>query len=98
MKRDVLIEKLRAARPALEAQGVTHVALFGSRSRGDFCSDSDVDILLEVAPQSRFNMLDLVGVERLVSSATGLVANAFMRSGLDSGFKSEIAPDVVDIF
>lgn len=98
MKRDLLIEKLRAARPALEAQGVTHIALFGSRSRGDFHDDSDIDILLDVAPQSRFNMLDLVGVERLVSNATGFVTNAFMRNGLDSGFRSEIAPDVVDIF
>ena len=98
MKREQLIEKLKATRPALEAQGVTHVALFGSRSRGDFRHDSDLDILLDVAPQSRFNMLDLVGVERLVSNATGLVANAFMRSGLDSGFKPEIAPDVIDVF
>ncbi len=77
---------------------MTHFALFGSRSRGDFRSDSDVDILLDVAPQSRFNMLDLVGVERLVSNATGLVANAFMRSGLESGYNIEIASDIVDIF
>lgn len=98
MKREQLIEKLKATRPALEAHGVTHVALFGSRSRGDFRRDSDVDILLDVAPQSRFNMLDLVGVERLVSNATGLVVNAFMRRGLNDGFKAEIASDVVDIF
>ena len=59
MNCDLLIEKLKSTRPALEAKGVTHIALFGSRARGDFRPESDVDILLEVEPQSRFNLLDL---------------------------------------
>ena len=98
MNRDLLIEKLKSTRPALEAKGVTHIALFGSRARGDFRPESDVDILLEVEPNSDFSILTLASVQEIVSDATGIVSNAVMRRSLRDKFKAAIAPDIVEIF
>ncbi|NGO55126.1 nucleotidyltransferase family protein [Allomesorhizobium camelthorni] len=98
MQRDVLVQKLKTLRPDLSVEGVTHVALFGSRARGDYSEQSDLDLLLEVDLASRFSILNLVGVERIVEKATGIPANAFMRRSLDDSFRDSIKNDVVEIF
>lgn len=98
MKRDDIIAKLQALRPALRAEGVEHVALFGSRARGDNRSDSDIDLLIDIDPESRFSILNLVGIEHIVTDATGLPANAFMRRSLDDGFVKTAARDAIPVF
>ena len=99
MQRDAIVQKLKTLRPDLSAEGVTHVALFGSRARGDDYSEkSDLDLLLEVDPASRFSILNLVGVERIVEQALGIQTNAFMRRSLDDGFRDSVKNDVIEIF
>lgn len=98
MTRDELIGALVSLKPALEAEGVRHIALFGSRVRGDHSSQSDIDLLLDVGPNRKFSILNLVGVEHLIADTTGLTANAFMRRSLDQNFQSSIRTDVLEIF
>ncbi len=98
MKTEAIISTLNAIRPALEAEGVRHIAFFGSRARGDFRPDSDLDILLDVDSQSKFSILGLIRVERLTGEAVGVPANAFMRRSLDGDFMSSIKPDLVEVF
>lgn len=98
MTKDELIARLLSLRPALEAEGVCHVALFGSRARGDNTDGSDVDILLDVAPSARFSLLNLVGVEQIVQDGTGIQAHAVMRRGLDDELRDTIRKDLVDVF
>ncbi len=98
MKREFLIENLLAQRERLQAQGVHHLAIFGSRARGDEKPGSDVDVLLDIPRGSSFSLVDLVGIEQIISDALGIPANAFMRRNLDHEFSSSIESDVVDIF
>jgi uncharacterized protein len=98
MKQEAIISKLKSIRPALEAEGVSHIAMFGSRARGDFKPDSDLDILVEVDPQSKFSILGLVRVERMTSEAVGVPANAVMRRSLNPDFMETIRPDIVEVF
>lgn len=98
MTKDELIETLITLRSAIEAEGVTHLALFGSRARGDNSPQSDIDLLLEVDAGSHFSLLDLIGVEHLVGDTTGLKANALMRRSLSADFRNAIENDVVAVF
>ena len=92
-----IIAKLKALRVRLEQEGVEHLAIFGSRARGDHSETSDLDLLIDTAPKSRFSILNLVGVEHIVADSTGLPANAFMRRSLDAQFVNSISADVIEI-
>lgn len=86
------------ARTDISAEGVAHLSLFGSRVRGDFRAESDLDVLIETDPSAKFSVLNLIGVEQIISRLTGLHANAFMQRSMDAGFQKQIAPDVLEVF
>ena len=96
--RENILRKIRALKPLLEAEGVAHMTLFGSQARETATDESDIDIAIEVAPKSKFSMLNLVGVEQLVAEATGFPANAFMKLALDKGFIEQIENDGIRVF
>ncbi len=98
MNTERIVERLTAARPLLEAEGVTSLVLFGSQARGTARIDSDIDIAIDVASDSAFSVLNLVGVEQIVTKSTGLPANAFMRRALDDQFRREIERDGIPVF
>ena len=98
MTRDEIIAKIRSSAPALRAEGVTKLAIFGSRAREDARQDSDLDILIDVDPDAKFSLLTLVGVEHIVRDATGLETQASMRRSLDSRMAERITDDIIEVF
>ncbi|WP_188581615.1 nucleotidyltransferase family protein [Azorhizobium oxalatiphilum] len=98
LSRSELIDALIALEPQLRAEGVTGLALFGSRARGDHRPDSDVDVAIEVEPNSRFSLIDLVGVAHQIEDKVGLSANIFMRRSLDDSFRRTLARDGIEVF
>jgi uncharacterized protein len=98
MTRDEIIAKFRANAAAIQAEGVTKLALFGSRARGDMRDDSDIDVLIEVPPDSKFSLLNLIGVEHIITDITGLPAQATLRRSVEPRMAERIADDIVEIF
>ncbi|MCO5129889.1 MAG: nucleotidyltransferase domain-containing protein [Xanthobacteraceae bacterium] len=98
MTRDEIIQTIRENAHAIQAEGVSKLALFGSRVRGDNRPDSDLDVLVEVPPDASFSILNLIGVEHIIHDATGLHTQATMRRSLPPRFAERIADDIVEVF
>jgi len=93
-----LLAKLRAVAPALKAEGVTRLALFGSRTRGDARPDSDLDVLIDTTSRGTSPPFDYFKVLHLIEDATGLQAQISMRDLLKPRITERIADDLVEVF
>jgi predicted nucleotidyltransferase len=93
MDRDAILARLRAGEQELRARGVAHAALFGSRARGDNRPDSDVDILIEIAPGAQIGLFQYAEIVRVIEDMFPLpvdVSNRaaqrpFLRAGVQRG-------------
>jgi predicted nucleotidyltransferase len=96
--REQIIARLRAIAPAIKAEGVTRLAIFGSRARGDARSDSDLDVLIDTTPRGTSPAFDFFKVLHLIEDATGLHIQISMRDLLKPRITERIAGDVVEVF
>nr|WP_207199451.1 nucleotidyltransferase domain-containing protein [Rhodoplanes elegans] len=53
---------MRRNRDALRARGVVHAALFGSVARGEEVPGSDIDIVIDLAPDLAMDVYQYVGL------------------------------------
>jgi predicted nucleotidyltransferase len=89
-----IVSRLRKIEPVIRAAGVTGLALFGSRARGDARRDSDLDVLVDATPRGGSPPFDLFKVMHLIENATGLRPQVAMRDLL----KPRIADDLTEVF
>lgn len=98
MTREEIIAAIRKSSETIKAEGVSRLAIFGSRARGDNRTDSDIDVLIEIEPDASFSILNLIGVEHIIEDATGLHAQAVVRRSIPSRFARRIADDILEVF
>src|SRR5947209_14206309 len=67
MSRDEILARLREFEPALRERGIAHAALFGSAARGDNGPESDIDIMLEFAPDVILSVYEYVALKNYVA-------------------------------
>ena len=63
--------------------GVTEFALFGSVLREDFCAGSDVDVLVQFAPDSHVSLFDLVDMEDELTAVIGRKVDLVCKEGIE---------------
>jgi predicted nucleotidyltransferase len=93
-----IITRLREIAPAIKAQGVTRLAIFGSRARGDASADSDLDILVDTTSAAQSPPFDLFKVLHLIENTTGIPTQVSMRELLKPRIAERIADDVIEVF
>ena len=86
LARDEVVRGLARLEHRIRQAGVTRLAIFGSRARGDHRPDSDLDVLIEVAAEGKFSLLDLVGAAHIIEDELGVSANIFMKRSLSPHF------------
>lgn len=95
-------EKIRVALKALEEplreRGLTALALFGSTARGTSRPDSDVDVLIDVAPDVSFSLVDLVSVKHFLEDNLGRKVDVVIREGLDPAIRDRVIREARAVF
>ena len=98
MTRSEIVATLKSHEPALKAEGVAHLSVFGSRARGDASPASDLDILIDTIPGQRFSLLNLSGVGLLIEDAVGIQSQIVLRRSIPAEFAAQIRDDLVEVF
>jgi hypothetical protein len=93
-----ILARLREHQGTLRARGVRHVALFGSRARGNARPDSDIDILIELDPEARVTVFDYVGLKAYVAGLFDGPVDVVSREGLKPHVRPAATGDVLRAF
>lgn len=67
-----------------ERRHIAQLAFFGSVIREDFTSDSDVDVLVTFAPESRPTLFDMVGMQQELEQILGRKVDLLSRKGVEN--------------
>src|SRR3954462_7631005 len=91
---DTILAKLRELAPAIKAEGVTRLAGFGSRARGDARADSGLDILIETfARTDGTRRFDWSKVMNMIEDSIGVWPHLMLSSELTPRIKERMADD-----
>ncbi|MEH2470202.1 putative nucleotidyltransferase [Nitrobacteraceae bacterium AZCC 2161] len=95
---ETIIARLREIAPDIKAEGVTRLAVFGSRARGDARPDSDLDILVDAVSRPGARMFDLFKVMHMIEDATGVTTHITLPSELTPRLEERMADDLIEVF
>ena len=82
-----------AIRDFCRAHAVRELAVFGSAVRDDFGRDSDVDVLIDLAPGARIGLVTLQRMRDELEGIFGRPVDLLTRNGLNRHIRDEILRD-----
>ena len=98
MDRQQILSRLRDHEASLKARGVAHAALFGSRARGDAGPESDIDILVDIAPETRMDVFGYVGIVQAIADLFDSPVDVANRQALKAHVRPEAERDAIYAF
>ena len=98
MSKDEVLAKLAALEKPLREHGLSSLALFGSVVRGAARADSDIDVLIDVAPGARFSLIDLVSVKDFLEERLGRKVDVVTKEGLDPVIRDRVFREAEAVF
>ena len=98
MNREAALARLKAVEPALRVRGVSHAALFGSLARGEATAASDIDVLVEIAPEARLDVFAYVDIVQLIEDQFPVKVDVSNSAALKPLVRVEAEGDAVYAF
>ena len=98
MNKQAILDRLRQNERALREHGVIHAALFGSRARGDNRPDSDIDIMIDIAPEAVRDIYAYVGLKDYIAELFADRVDVVDRQALKSYVRPTAESDAVYAF
>jgi len=99
MNRNDVVNKLKTVEPELRAHGVGALYLFGSFSRDEGQPDSDIDIFVEAADESFYDLSHYMGAyEELKYAFPGMKIGYSTREGLSKYIRPIVEQEAVRVF
>jgi predicted nucleotidyltransferase len=96
--KDKVLAKLVALEEPLRKQGLTSLALFGSVVRSTARPDSDIDEHVDVAPDAKFSLIDLVAVKDFLEDQLGRRVDVVTRRGLEPAIRDRVLREAEAVF
>jgi uncharacterized protein len=93
---DRALAVLRRRSNELRARGFLHVAVFGSVARREDGPESDIDLMVEIAPG--VDSMEAMRVETVLAADLGREVQIVSRRGLDEVRNAEIFRDMISAF
>jgi uncharacterized protein len=97
-ERERVLAALREQAPRLQALGITRLSLFGSMARGEIGAKSDVDLLVELDPESHFSLFELLDLQDDLLALLGRRAHFAFASKLRPWLRKEIVEEAIPIY
>lgn len=97
-REETIHAELAALEKPLRERGLTALALFGSIARGTSRPESDVDVLIDVAPGAKFSLIDLVSVKDFLEDTLGRRVDVVTRQGLDPAIRDRVMREARAVF
>ena len=97
-QRENICAELKALEKPLRERGLTALALFGSTARGTAGPDSDVDVLIDIAPNIRFSLVDLVSLKDLLEDRLGRKVDVVTSEGIDPAIRDRVIREARTVF
>ena len=82
----------------MRQRGLTSLALFGSVVRSKARADSDIDVLVDVAPDARFSLIDLVAVKDFLEDQLGRRVDVVTKGGLEPAIRDRVLREAEGVF
>jgi putative addiction module CopG family antidote len=97
-KKYEILAKLATLEKPLRERGLKSLAVFGSVARGAARTDSDVDVLVDIEPDVRFSLIDLVALKDFLEDRLNRKVDVVTKSGLDSGIRDRVLSEAESVF
>jgi putative addiction module CopG family antidote len=97
-KKDEVIAELATLEKSLRQRGLTSLALFGSVVRSTARPDSDIDVLVDIAPDAQFSLIDLVAVKDFLEDQLGRRVDVVTRGGLEPTIRDRVLREAEAVF
>ncbi len=98
MNRQDIIDRLRENEAVLRQRGVAHIALFGSRARGDERPDSDTDIMIEIDPDAHIGVWGYAGLKEYIATLFDGSVDVVDREALKPTIAPAATADAIYVF
>jgi predicted nucleotidyltransferase len=97
-KRDEVFARLAALEKPLRERGLKSLAIFGSVVRGAARPDSDRDPLVDIEPDARFSLIDLVALKDFLEDRLDRKVDVVTKGGLESGIRDRVLSEAESVF
>jgi len=103
MNKEEILQVIIALKPLLKKEGITLLGVFGSFARGDYHSDSDVDILYDIDDPKAFSQkfggftafTKLEEFKKMIAERLGRKVDFVAKKGLNSISKKYVMRDLL---
>jgi hypothetical protein len=98
MDKEQIIEKLRQHEHELQAAGILHLRLHGSKARGDDTPSSDVDLLADFDQAKRLTLFSMSGLRLQIVDILGMPVDLADRRMLKERVKARAEQEAILVF